>query len=341
MPLFYPHFRRFFLVILAFTAILAAHLLFHLSSSHPFNINTSGNDDKSSDYDRDAHQCSSPGLQILVLTMHRYESLKRLLSSLKAADYDSCGRINLHIYIDFSDDTQKYSRFSQDETFRVANEFTWDFGAKTIDHRTSNAGLRRSWLESSINDRMKEDDKDIDYIAVFEDDMELSGEYYQFLKYVHKEGYFDHDDGVASVCMYPLGPPSRTDFTCDHSSDETDGNVSYSNFLYGLQWACSWGPIWKRSAWVEMTDFVHEFSLTEELPWLPLSHRQENRWVMDGKSDRLQSLWVSRYMLQLKKYTLVYHSTCMNMGASEYGDRARSFFALNHKEAGENYASKR
>ena len=82
-------------------------------------------------------------LRIIVLTMNRAQSLKRLLHSLLDAEYYE-DKIALDIWIDLP----PFETNINVETTQIVTDFSWPYGPKTLHFRDTNAGLRRQWIES-------------------------------------------------------------------------------------------------------------------------------------------------------------------------------------------------
>jgi len=278
---------------------------------------------RSENFHNKDNECSDPDLLIKVITFVRYESFSRLLRSLRAADYGPCSSVDLQITIDFSLNFEKYPKVSQEKVFEISSSFNWPFGRKIILRRIHSAGLRMNWLEGIY------DVSSYDYVAIFEDDMEVSPQFYNFINYIHVSNYLNED--VASFCLCPstILKPSA-EFDCSSSEK--------GQIFYETQFTCSWGPVWKAQEYADMLNFVHDFSFEGEMPWLPLDekYREHNKWMLEGKD--LQSVWVLRYILQKRKRTLVYHLHCVTHFSDFFeSDRSQRYFAINHKEIGENY----
>ena len=110
---------------------------------------------------------SAPCFNIIVLTMNRANSLKRLLHSLEDADYGD-DIVHLTIKIDFSSDNG--------EAKDAAEEFEFTHGPKKIVLATRNQGLRGAWLEAWV----PADEED--FSIILEDDIVMSPDWYLFLR---------------------------------------------------------------------------------------------------------------------------------------------------------------
>ena len=83
--------------------------------------------------------------EIIVLTMNRTNSLRRLLDSLEKAQYGS-DRVRLSIQIDHlaPSANQTYSA----DVVELAETFAFTHGPKVIQFANANKGLRAAWLEA-------------------------------------------------------------------------------------------------------------------------------------------------------------------------------------------------
>lgn len=252
---------------------------------------------------------------IVVLTYNRDLALKRLLKSLYSAHYGDA-RIDIHINVDVHTTTAA-STDAQLRCLRVATGFSWPHGKKTVNHRFRHAGLSLSWFESAYSD-------DSEFIAIFEDDMEVSLHFYQAFRLLLDSGSLS-GDAVTGFCLHPGDWDVRVARSCD--------GVSYSKYLYLSPEPCNWGPIWKQRHWREYLDWVFEMKTSGMLPFVPSEVAFEyNSFLKEGKD--VQSSWVWRYNFDFKKYNLRYSfAFCSSVGGEKY-------LAINHKEPGEHFSKK-
>lgn len=255
--------------------------------------------------------CELPSLLIVVLTAHRHLSLNRLLVSLSRADY-GCARVDLQINVDLVKDAA-----SSANCVSTARSHRWNHGKKHIYRRTSHAGLSRSWFEIPYVSGHE-------FVAIFEDDMQVSRYFYSFFSSLYKHGIL-FSDGVTAVCLHPNDWEVTVHRTCD--------DASYSSYLYLSPEPCNWGPIWKYKEWQKYVDWVVKTKSAGELPYVPEEIAYNfNLYLREGKD--VQSSWVWRYNYDFNKRQLRYSFTKCTMAASE------PYFAINHKEPGENFKKK-
>ena len=140
-------------------------------------------------------------LLIKVLTFTRADSLERLLRSLAAADYGD-DRVHLDISIDKpAQPAEAAARFggnasssryesevkAQLRVVDVSSKFEWAHGSKQWRVLDSHSGLVGQWLGAWLP--AAHDDST--FVLVLEDDMEVSGVYYAWLKALLCRYYFD------------------------------------------------------------------------------------------------------------------------------------------------------
>ena len=255
--------------------------------------------------------CKDVSVQIVILTMDRPSGLKTLLASLQNSDY-GCSVLNLHFSIDLSNNIEQ-----NDITTNICKAFTWKYGAKTISRRVRNAGLRNNWFESIYW-------TDTSYIAIFEDDMDVSVHWYTFLNTVHSLNLLSPSN-ISNLCLHPIGNRRQLDCT----------SAGSSRFFMQSRFVCSWGPVWKSASWMMMVD--HSMSLLRNgtKPYIPENvedGRMMNKWTNLGYD--VQSVYVKRFLLDTHKFTLTYSLTaCVEKNYNING----SFFGINTKLKGLHY----
>ena len=258
-----------------------------------------------------------PDILITVLTATRHNSLSRLLISLSSNDF-GCSRADLLIHVDYATNTsfEINSRGCVD----TASKFHWSHGKKTVHRRIRHAGLSLSWFEIPYMS------SEYEYVAIFEDDMEISPSFYSIFSVLHERKSFVSET-ITAFCLHPDDWEVRVPLTC---LDDT-----YSHLLYESPEPCNWGPIWKYTAWSAYVDWVSEMKTYGDKPYVPASLAYNfNKKLDDGRD--VQSSWVWRYNFDRKKRQVRYSfkKCMMHMNEEEV------FLAINHKEVGENFATK-
>ena len=79
--------------------------------------------------------------------------------------------------------------------------FRWDFGEKLVHYRTVNVGLQAQWLEAWWPS------SDDEFVFVMEDDLEVSPLYYQFLKRLIENYYYNQSNFSPSIYGASLQRP--------------------------------------------------------------------------------------------------------------------------------------
>lgn len=229
--------------------------------------------------------CYDPLLTIVILTFNRPLSLVRLLKSLSVAEY-GCAPVDILIHVD----APAIEDPPAAEAGQLAKDFHWPHGRKLVFRRIHNAGLRRQWLEAFFMS------PGVEYIAIFEDDMEASPQYYKFLSVLHRQGVMSSQ--VSALCLHPTGSDGH--LTC--------GRDSFSDILFHSTVVCSWGPIWRASVWKEFVEFASTLESKKMQPFLPEGAPNFvtfNQWINEGRD--VQSAWTARFLYQQGYKTLAYN----------------------------------
>ena len=116
-----------------------------------------------------------------MLTYIRAESLRRLLDSLAAADYDN-DLVDLEIWMDGARNMNDVAELaSLKEVAQVASAVVWEFGSKRLVQQPKNMGLVGQWLSCNMmNESGMEPSgkgRDSGYrgeVVIFEDDLQVS-----------------------------------------------------------------------------------------------------------------------------------------------------------------------
>lgn len=161
---------------------------------------------------------------IVVVAFNRERSLARLLKSLEKADYPN-NSIELLISIDFSK--------NNDHIVEMANEFSWQYGKKTVVCHEQNLGLRKHILKcGNLSQKYGS-------VIVLEDDLLVSPNFYNYT--VEALEFCDLKDEIGGISLYnhQLNVHNRQNF-----SALEDG---HDNWYF--QFASSWGQAWSSDQW--------------------------------------------------------------------------------------------
>lgn len=162
-------------------------------------------------------------MAIVAIGYNKVDSLKRLLNSLNNADYAG-DNLPLIISIDNS---------GNDEVCEMANHFEWKHGEKIVRTFPERQGLRKHIL--SCGDFLD----NYDALFVFEDDIVVSPQYYEFGKKCI-DFYIDCED-IEGISLYSTKWNQNANFAFEPLATPYD--------TYFHQCAPSWGQIWFREKW--------------------------------------------------------------------------------------------
>jgi len=196
-----------------------------------------------------------PNIAIVIVAYNRVDCVQKLLSSLLKANYPQPAPLIISI-----------DKSETDAVERLANEFQWPFGEKTVAKHEVNLGLRKHIL--SIGDYTKK----YDGVVVLEDDLEVSPSFYNFaLEAVEK--YHD-DDRIAGISLFTF--PINLHISLPFIPEKNQ----YDAFLF--QNAQSWGQVWMTKAWGDFIKWYEnnseEFSNQPHLPY-SICHWGKNSWL--------------------------------------------------------------
>lgn len=175
-------------------------------------------------------------MTVIVFTYNRIGGLRTLLSSLVLADYLQRKDIRLHIFLDFP----KKPETKLDGTRDYLDSFEWPHGPFEIHRRLSNAGLKKTIMESWYPH------KDDEVAAFFEDDIEVSREWFRWVS-GGMQAYF----GSSSVVDPKLLGLSLYRPIHDELSGRDVRKPTNDGSPFILQQPCSWGAVFFPKPWRE------------------------------------------------------------------------------------------
>ncbi|PLW10751.1 hypothetical protein PCANC_09490 [Puccinia coronata f. sp. avenae] len=238
-----------------------------------------------------------PKIDISVITNDRSRSLARLLSSLERAAYYG-DRVNLVINMEQTADV---------ETRRLVEGYAWGQGSKTVRKRIIQGGLLpavvESWYPSSAHDS---------YGVLLEDDVEVSGYFYGWLKFALLwYRYSGRPAGaVYGISLYQpqhseLRPEGRRPFHAPRLLAEL--GVHPHTVPYASQVPCSWGALFFPETWTAFHRYL-TFRLANKLPATRLdqpvipSPIRSNRWPKSWKKYLIEWVYLRGQVMLYPNY---------------------------------------
>lgn len=194
-------------------------------------------------------------IAIVAVAYNRVDSLSRLLSSLKKANYDD-NRITLIISVDKS---------KTDVVERFADDFQWNHGEKIVDKHVDNLGLRSHMM--SLGKWFNQ----FDALVVLEDDIVVSPSFYHYTCQTVEK--YHACPNIVGISLYGFSINYQTGLPFQPYKDEHD--------IYFMNCAMSWGEIWMRDSWKEFYKWYLEhqdFPVTTHLP-LSICLWNEKSWL--------------------------------------------------------------
>jgi len=175
-------------------------------------------------------------IAIVVVAFNRAKSLNRLLSSLEKANYSS-NEIPLVISIDKGENNE--------DIFKLASEFNWQYGEKIVNYEKVNLGLRKHILKCGNLS------KKYGAVIILEDDLYVSPNFYRFTE--QAINFSNNKDYIAGISLYNHKINVHTMDSFDAFED------GYDNWYF--QFASSWGQAWTIEQWQK---FLYWYNENEE-----------------------------------------------------------------------------
>lgn len=227
-------------------------------------------------------------IAIVAIAYNRVHSLRRLLTSLRNAEYFE-ERIELVISIDYS---------GNDSVYEFAQEFEWPFGNKRIIRHEENLGLRKHVLFcGSLTAEYQN-------ICVFEDDVFVAPAFYNFAK--QASNFYKDDERVAGISLYT--------HMWNYIANRPFLSISNEFDVFFMQQAQSWGQVWSQKKW---NAFIHWYNLnnTENL---------EHAKFPEVISNWPKTSWLKyhmKYLVETNRY-FVYPKQSLTTNFSDVGTHA-------------------
>lgn len=240
---------------------------------------------------------------IIVFGWRRVDSLKRLMNSLLAAEYDN-ETIDLHFHIDFE---------PSEEVSELIETTKWPFGKKKIIRRHKSFGLERMVVNSwnATNDK--------EFAFFFEDDIEAHPKFFKFaLEAIKKPEIINNSDLVG----IGLTTPRYDEINMQRSIWNPAMVIGSDSKLFYYQIPCSWGALYFPWKWRE---YLHYYQTRRPNS---SSTKYSKRKVIVPRTSvtNWDKSWKKFYieMMVLKGYVMLYPSLPNQASLS-----------VNHREEGE------
>ena len=169
---------------------------------------------------------------IVAIGYNRVDSMRRLLMALQQCEYGD-DKVTLIISLD---------KWDSNEVVDCANEIQWTQGPKVVKTFSERQGLRKHILK--CGGYMEE--YDLDAIAVFEDDIVPSVDFYQFMR--QAVPVYANEERIAGIGLYS--------FQWHPIANKPFCPIQGKSSVYLSQFAVSWGQIWLRNQWKCFTDWL-------------------------------------------------------------------------------------
>jgi len=254
---------------------------------------------------------------IRVLTFYRPASLSRLLDQLNRLQFGTeDGNVELLISIDApKNPSDTHHRWQWQESIKVARNFTFVHGTKSVHLQTSHVGLVRQWLHAWQPELDSADEREA--CVILEDDVLPSR-----LAWIWLQKALDAYRGalgmrVASLAWQrPTLVPARASSRGIGRMPPGDMGEEGRPFLYRL--LSTWGFVALRNSWIEFRRWIEKrhvhatpvvtFEGSELLPVIWSKRRKGTMW----------SIWFMGFMDERNLYTLYAHlpgnkTLCANM----------------------------
>lgn len=169
---------------------------------------------------------------IIAIGYNRADDMGRLLSRLNQCEYGEEQPL-LIISIDKADNML---------VEECAEAFHWNHGEKIIKTFPSRQGLQKHIMH--CGNYMEE--YDLDAVAVFEDDIVPSVDFYNFME--QAVAFYHDDEEIAGIALYShrWNPIANKPFL----------PMDNGSAVYFSRFACSWGQVWMRCQWNRFVEWL-------------------------------------------------------------------------------------
>ena len=232
--------------------------------------------------------------------MNRPRSLERLLRSLTKAEYGEKECITLDIWID------KGVGKEYEEVLEVGRGFVWEYGEKNVHERMEIAGLYEQWIYTwetiEKDDVGKGKDRKIkEMVVILEDDLEVSAQYWRWLK-----GVRWRYGGRKKVGGYSL---QRATLRPMQIKGKFSGGLKvpeeYEAYAYLLVGTWGFSPIAER--WIEFRRWYEDMRAEGKKPYvdgLMPTNWYKSQEGKEGVAKNMWSMWWIKFADEMKMFTI-------------------------------------
>lgn len=230
---------------------------------------------------------------IVVVAYNRPNSLKRILESISQANYNGQNDIPLIISIDKAS--------NEDEVVKVAKDFIWKFGKKTIRTFNERQGLRKHVIQCG--------DLSIEYGAtiILEDDLLVSPNFYNYI--VDAIKFYKNSTKIVGYALYSHEWNGYSNKFFQPIADEYD--------TYLGQFSITWGQCWTKDSWIKFKEwYLKKEDPIQDNPSIP---QNINNW-----SKQSWGKYFVNYIVEKDLYYVIPRIS-LSTNFSETGQHAKEF----------------
>lgn len=244
---------------------------------------------------------------IVSVGYNRLKSQRRMLESVKRADYSNYENVPLVISIDCSGDEELYD---------FARNFEWPHGDKYVIIREKRMGLKEHIL--ACGDLTKY----FKGVILLEDDLYVAKDFYNYT--VQMDKAYGDCEKVASIALYSNEMNGFCWLPLVRLRNESD--------VFADQSICSWGEFWNTRMWGEFREWYN----TTDIQWEEFDMpRQIKEWT------RAWSKFFYAYILKKDKYS-IYPYTALSTNfsdAGEHGDANNTIVQVSLQQGRKQYVT--
>lgn len=242
---------------------------------------------------------------IVSVGYNRIKSQKRLLKSVKRADFSQYDNVPLVISIDCSWD---------EELYNYARNFEWPYGDKYVIIREKRMGLKEHILACGDLTAFFKG------IILLEDDLFVAKDFYNYI--VQMDKAYGDCENVASIALYSNEMNGFCWLPLVRLRNEAD--------VFADQSICSWGEFWNSRMWREFREWYDKTDINWEELDMP---RQIQEWT------KAWSKFFYAYMIKNDKYSIYpYTSLSTNFSdAGEHGDANNTIVQVSLQQGKKKY----